>query len=92
MNGNEVFHAVDAGMSELEAITAATANGPETLGLQAPKSGQIREGYDADFLGLEESPLDDIEVLRKPSKIKFIWKGGKLVKAPGLDPWEVLDT
>lgn len=92
LNGHEVVYAVEAGMSPLEAITAATAHGPETLGPQAPKSGIIQEGYDADFLGLEENPLDDIEVLQSPKKIKYIWKGGKLMKAPGLDPWDALDA
>ena len=91
LNGNEVVHAVEAGMSKLEAIAAATAHGPQTIGPQAPKSGQIKVGYDADFLGLEQSPLDDIEVLSKPKRIKYVWKGGRAVKAPGLDPWEALN-
>lgn len=92
LNGNEVELAVTVGgMSPLQAIEAATANGPLTLGPQAPKSGQIREGYDADLLGLESNPLDDIALLKKPKNISFIWKQGKLVKAPGLDPWDALD-
>lgn len=91
-NGKEIVYALKSGMSPLEAIEAATANGPLTLGPQAPKSGQIKEGYDADFIGLETNPLDDIKVLASPNKIKKIWKGGKLVKAPGLDYWEVLSS
>lgn len=89
-NGKEIVYAVKAGMTPLEAIEAATANGPLTLGLQAPKSGQLKEGYDADFIGLEENPLDDIEVLAEPRKIRMIWKSGKLVKAPGLNYWDVV--
>ena len=92
LNGNEVALAVSAGgMTPLQAIAAATTNGPRTVGPQAPKSGQIKVGYDADLLGLEENPLDDIELFRSPKNIKFVWKGGKLVKAPGLDPWEALE-
>lgn len=92
INGNEVPLAVEVGgMTPLQAIEAATANGPLTLGPQAPKSGQVKEGYDADLLGLDENPLDGIEVMRNPKSIKYIWKQGKLVKAPGLDPWSVLD-
>ena len=91
-NGNEVALAVTAGgMTPLQAITAATANGPRTVGPQAPKSGQIKVGYDADLLGLEENPLDDMELFRSPKNIKYIWKAGKLVKAPGLDPWDALE-
>ena len=92
LNGNEVALAVSAGgMSPLQAIEAATANGPETVGPQAPKSGQIKVGYDADMLGLEENPLDDMESFRTPKNIKNVWKGGRLVKAPGLDPWDALE-
>jgi cytosine/adenosine deaminase-related metal-dependent hydrolase len=49
-NSREVKHLIDAGMSALDAIEAATANGPDTLGPQAPKSGQLVPGYDADIL------------------------------------------
>ena len=77
-------------MTPLQAIETATANGPLTLGPQAPKSGQVKEGYDADFIALDENPLDRIEVLGEPKSIKRIWKGGKLVKAPGLDYWDAL--
>jgi imidazolonepropionase-like amidohydrolase len=78
-------------MTPLQAIAAATAHGPGAVGPRAPKSGQIKIGYDADLLGLEENPLEDMELFRSPKNIKFIWKGGRLVKAPGLDPWEALE-
>jgi imidazolonepropionase-like amidohydrolase len=87
LNGLEVPLAVEVGgMTNLEAIQAATANGPCTVGSNAPKSGQVKEGYNADLLGLMENPSDDIDVLKNPKKIVYIWKGGRLVKAPGLDP------
>ena len=91
LNGNEVALAVTAGgMTPLQAIAAATANGPRTVGPQAPKSGQIKAGYDADMLGLEKNPLDDMELFRSTKNVKYVWKAGRLVKAPGLDPWEAL--
>lgn len=70
-------------MSPLEAIEAGTANAPDTLGPQAPKSGQLKEGYDADFIALDESPIKDIELLGQPDKITHVFKGGKCFKAPG---------
>lgn len=81
-NGGEFWYAVDAGMTPLEAIEAGTANGPETLGLQAPQSGQLRPGYDADFIALSENPLEDIRVLADPAKVTHVWRGGQLVKSP----------
>ncbi len=78
--GSEPLHAVEAGMTPLQAIEAATANGPLTLGLQAPMSGQIREGYDADIIGLSKNPIEDIGMLRNVKNITHVWKGGKQFK------------
>ena len=83
-NGGELAYAVEAGMSPLEAIEAATANGPDTLGPMAPKSGQIRVGYDADVIALTRNPLDDINVFKEVKNITHVWKGGKLSKGPGV--------
>ncbi|MBI4417051.1 MAG: amidohydrolase family protein [Euryarchaeota archaeon] len=79
-NAKELAHLVAAGMTPLQAIEAATANGPLTLGPQAPKSGQLKEGYDADILALTKNPIRDIEVVTSSDNITHIWKAGKLVK------------
>lgn len=79
-NGRELVHLVDAGMKPLEAIEAATANGPLTLGPQAPKSGQLVAGYDADVIALSKSPLSDIHVVASPGNVTHVWKAGNLVK------------
>lgn len=76
-NAMELVYAVEAGMSPLQAIEAATASGPMTLGAMAPKSGQLKVGYDADFMGVKLNPLEDISVLTKRSNIQHVWKGGK---------------
>jgi imidazolonepropionase-like amidohydrolase len=81
--GKELYYHVKAGMSPLQTIEAATANGPLTLGPQAPKAGILKEGYDADFIALDENPLDDISVLTGPDHVTHVWKGGKLYKSPG---------
>lgn len=79
-NAQELVWAVEAGMSPLQAIEAATANGPETLGKMAPKSGQLLEGYDADFIAVKESPLEDVGVLTVIENIEGVWKGGRRFK------------
>ena len=84
MNGIEFKYAVKAGLSPLEAIEAGTANAPLTLGPQGPKSGLLTEGYDADFIGLKENPLEDISILAVPENIFYVWKAGRLCKAPGM--------
>ena len=68
------------GLSPLDAIEAATATGPLTLGPQAPRSGQLAEGYDADVITLDADPLADIGVLAEPDRITGVWTGGRQVK------------
>ncbi len=79
----ELTNLRDAGMKPLQAIEAATATAPLTLGPQAPKSGQLREGYDADVLALAKNPVQDLDALTEPANVRTIWKGGKLVKDLG---------
>ncbi|KAL8824654.1 MAG: hypothetical protein Q9191_004908 [Dirinaria sp. TL-2023a] len=81
-NGSEFRYAVSAGMTPLQAIEAGTANAPDTLGLQAPKSGQLKPGYDADFIALSKNPLEDIDTLADPGKVTHVWKSGRLEKSP----------
>ncbi|KAF2251598.1 amidohydrolase [Trematosphaeria pertusa] len=81
-NGAELGYAVEAGMTPLQAIEAATATAPETLGPQAPMSGQLKEGYDADLIALDGDPLEDITLVNKPDRITHVWKSGKLFKQP----------
>jgi len=80
-NAREFLHLIEAGMKPLQAIEAATANGPLTLGPQAPKSGQLRSGYDADILAVRKDPLADLSILTSPEAIVRVWKSGRLVKS-----------
>lgn len=83
----ELDYAVQAGLSNLEAIKAATANGPLTVKGQAPLTGQLKVGYEADFIGILENPVEDVKVLQKKHNIGWVWKGGRLYKGPGVGPW-----
>ena len=90
MNGAEFKYAVEAGMTPLQAIEAGTATAPETLGPKAPRTGQLREGYDADVIALAANPLEDIEILGHPEQVLHVWKSGKMYKKDG-HPINVLD-
>jgi imidazolonepropionase-like amidohydrolase len=81
-NTREVRHLVDAGMTPLEAIEAATANGPLTLGAQAPRSGQLREGYDADIIAVDGDPIGDLAIWGDATRVTHVWRGGAAVKSP----------
>jgi len=78
-NAQELVHLVDAGMTPLQGIEAATANAPMTLGPQAPKSGQLKAGYDADVLAVRKDPLGDIAVLASPENLITVWKSGQAI-------------
>jgi imidazolonepropionase-like amidohydrolase len=79
-NGGELGHLVALGMTPLAAIEAATATGPLTLGPQAPRSGRLAAGYDADVITVDADPLADISVLASPAHVTAVWKGGRQVK------------
>jgi imidazolonepropionase-like amidohydrolase len=81
-NSLEITFLQNAGMTALEAVEAATANGPDTLGPQTPLSGQLREGYDADVIAIDFNPLDDNSGWGDPNRVTHVWKSGASVKAP----------
>jgi imidazolonepropionase-like amidohydrolase len=79
-NGAELALLVDAGLSPAEAIAAATANAPATLGPQAPRAGVLADEWDADVITLAGNPLDDIALLAEPANVTGVWKHGVRVK------------
>ncbi len=82
-NGAELGYLVKYGLSALEAIEAATATAPSTLGPQAPRSGQLRPGYDADVIALSGDPSIDVGILADPTNVTHVWRAGERMKAPG---------
>jgi imidazolonepropionase-like amidohydrolase len=79
-HGREAVLLNDIGMDALDVIEAATANGPATLGRQAPRSGLLHQGFDADIITVDGDPLRDLSLLADPSRITAVWQAGTLVK------------
>jgi imidazolonepropionase-like amidohydrolase len=79
-NGAEPMYLSRLGLTPLEAIEAATATAPTTLGPQAPLSGQLAAGYDADVITLSANPVADISVLASPANVTGVWTRGRKVK------------
>jgi imidazolonepropionase-like amidohydrolase len=79
-NGRELPLLAEIGMTPLEAIEAATAAAPLTLGPQAPRSGLLAEGYDADVIIVDGDPLRDLGLLADPTRIHGVWQAGRRVK------------
>jgi len=68
---------VQAGLSPLQAITAATKNAATLLRIQE-QYGTLEPGKNADFMVLDEDPLRDI---RNTRKILSVYNGGKKVSS-----------
>jgi imidazolonepropionase-like amidohydrolase len=79
-NGEELGHLAAAGMTALQAIEAATANGPLTLGPQAPPAGILAAGWDADLITVDGDPVADLSLLADPAHITGVWKRGERCK------------
>jgi imidazolonepropionase-like amidohydrolase len=66
---------VEAGLTPMQAIVAATASNAEILG-GSKQFGTLQAGRAAEFLVLDANPLDDIH---NTEKLSAVWQGGKPV-------------
>ena len=73
----EVEILVEAGLSELEALRAATANSAKICGIEKT-TGTIASGYQADLLVIDGKPDQNIRDLRK---IQVVMKGGSIFRS-----------
>ena len=69
---------VQAGLTPMEAILAATKNGAEALGLDA-QLGTVELGKLADLLVVKQNPLTDITTLQDKKNVQFVIKNGEIV-------------
>jgi len=75
-NADEFAMMVENGMSEMEAIRAATVTASELIEM-SDTLGTIEAGKMADIIAVDNSPLDDITVLEN---VSVVIKDGKRVK------------
>jgi imidazolonepropionase-like amidohydrolase len=76
LNALELEYLVEAGMTPMEAIVAATSDGAEAIGL-GEKTGTIAAGKWADIVAVEGNPLEQVTLLQQ---IGFVMKAGEVVK------------
>jgi imidazolonepropionase-like amidohydrolase len=67
-----------AGLPPLAAISSATRNAAEVMGLGADR-GTLRSGHIADIVLLDANPADDIGNTRR---VRYVIKGGAVVREP----------
>lgn len=78
-NAREFALMVKAGMTPIDAITAATASAADLIG-DARDIGSIQSGRYADIIAVSGDPLADVTELER---VQFVMKGGAVYKAAG---------
>lgn len=72
----EIKHMVEAGMSPMAAIVASSKEAATLLGIEN-SFGTLQSGKYADFLILNDNPLQNIDTL---ANISQVYKGGQLIE------------
>ena len=75
-NADELVAMTKRGLTNTEAIRAASTTAAELLGW-ADQVGSVEPGKYADLIAVEGDPLNDVGILRK---VRFVMKGGKIIR------------
>ena len=75
-NGKEFGFMLEAGMPAMETIQAATITNAMLLRMEN-EIGQIKEGFYADIIAVEDSPIENISTMEN---VVFVMKNGKVYK------------
>jgi imidazolonepropionase-like amidohydrolase len=78
-NAAELASMVEAGMTPMQAIVAATRMGAACMDL-GDTVGQLRAGMFADLLVVDGDPLTDVRVLEDRARLRLIMKDGVIIK------------
>ena len=78
-NAQELQAMVEAGMTPMQAIVAATGDASEIAGFSS-KIGTLEAGKLADLIAVNGNPVEDISTLRNKQKILMILKEGEVIK------------
>ena len=75
-NGREFGYMVEAGMPAMEALQSATITNAMILKMEE-QLGQIKPGYIADIVAVNEDPTNDISTMER---VSFVMKDGMIYK------------
>lgn len=76
VNGKEFGFMVEAGMPAMETLQSATITNAKILKME-DEIGQIKKGFIADIIAVDENPLKNIGTMEK---VVFVMKEGKVYK------------
>jgi len=78
---DELKHFVSAGISNFDTLRMATSINARLIDMH-DKIGAIKKGKLADIIAVDGNPLEDIRAM---DTMDMVMKGGKFIKAEGLD-------
>ena len=81
-NALELTYLVEAGLTPMQALRAATQWAATCLGLER-ELGTIERDRLADVVVVNGNPLDDVRVLLDPARIELVLKGGRICARAG---------
>ena len=73
---SEIELLVGCGLSEMDALLAATRNGAASMRIAGEMVGTVANGNQADLVLLGSDPLEDIRAVRD---VREVWQGGRVV-------------
>lgn len=82
----ELQYYVEAGLTPMQAITAATKRGAEYLGI-SDRKGTVEEGKEADLILLDKNPAEDISYIQFIDKV-FL-KGKIVYSAAAIQSYDI---
>ena len=74
-NAHEISCLVEAGMTPMQAIVAATGDAADCMGL-GEEIGSVKAGKRADVILVDGNPLDDVTILERGKAVQFVMKDG----------------
>ena len=74
-NAHEISCLVEAGLTPMQAIVAATSDAADCMGL-GDEIGSIETGKRADIILVNGNPLDDVTILERGNAVRFVMKDG----------------
>ena len=74
-NAHELSCLVEAGMTPMQAIVAATGDAAKCVGLES-EIGAITPGKRADLILVDGNPLDDVSILERGKAVRYVMKDG----------------
>jgi imidazolonepropionase-like amidohydrolase len=83
IQGGMFAHYVRLGATPADALRMATINNAEIIGW-ADRVGTIEKGKFADIIAVSGDPLADV---RELERVKFVMKGGDIVRSAGTSGW-----